>query len=77
MKDDGYLPVWVNHLPAAFAFDALGNLKPAIRDYVRQGVVRVVAGPLAVHLCVDVQRPYFRPRSTVEADIVEGREIVQ
>lgn len=61
MKAHAYLPVVVDHLPAAFVFSADGSLRTDIDIYVKQGVVRVIAGPEECHLWIDVQRPYSRP----------------
>ncbi len=68
MKASAYLPVWVRHLPASVAFSASGALHPKVQRYVKQGVVRVIAGPEKVDLCIDVQRPYFRPSTLLEAE---------
>lgn len=62
-KPDALLPMWVNSLPAHVAFQSNGLLRPAFQSALDQGVIRVIAGPDACHVCIDVQRPYYRPRS--------------
>ena len=57
---DAYLPVCIRHLSIGFAFDGHA-LKLNVRSYVDQGIVRVIAGPEACHLIVDIRRPYWRP----------------
>ena len=61
MTADAYLPHTVHDVPVAWMIDADGVLFERVRHYVRQGVVRVIAGPEACHVIVDVQRPYYRP----------------
>ena len=55
------LPVMVRDLPVSMVMHG-GNLRPDVRSYVDQGVVRVIAGPESVHLIIDVKRPYERPQ---------------
>ena len=62
MKADAYLPVLVRHVPEIQVFDLQGQLLPSLKHYAQQGVVKVIAGPLACHLLIDIKRPYFRPR---------------
>ena len=72
MKADVYLPVWVHNLPATFVFDDGGALRPAIQHYAHQGVVKkIIVGPTLCHVCVDVQRPYYRPSTILEASLSE------
>ena len=73
MKATAFLPVWVRHLPISAVMSPMGHLKPHIRHYVDQGVVRVKAGPLCCHVMIDVRRPYFRPEALLEAPGVEAR----
>lgn len=61
MMADAYLPHTVYDVPVAWVIDSEGALFERVRHYVRQGVVRVIAGPEACHVIVDVQRPYYRP----------------
>ena len=61
MTADAYLPHTVYDVPVAWVIDSEGALFERVRHYVRQGVVRVIAGPEACHVIVDVQRPYYRP----------------
>lgn len=61
MMADAYLPHTVYDVPVAWVIDSEGTLFERVRHYVRQGVVRVIAGPEACHVIVDVQRPYHRP----------------
>ena len=56
-----YHPVWVENLPARFVFQPDGMVREKIRRALDMKVVRVIAGPEACHVMVDVQRPYFRP----------------
>lgn len=60
MTADMYLPVWVYGLPAHFVFQPDGALRTKIRRSIDLGVSRVIAGPTAAHVCIDVKRPYFR-----------------
>ena len=68
---DAYLPVCIRHLPAAFAFDGHA-LKAAVRTYVDQGIVRVIAGPEACHMIVDIRRPYWRPARPQLIEVSHG-----
>ena len=61
MMADAYLPHTVYDVPVVWVIDSEGALFERVRHYVRQGVVRVIAGPEACHVIVDVQRPYYRP----------------
>ena len=61
---DVYLPHTVRHLPINVAMVG-GTLRPEVAHYVQQGVVRVIAGPEACDLIIDVRRPYTRPHSTM------------
>ena len=61
MMADAYLPHTVYDVPVVWVIDSEGALFERVRHYVRQGVVRVIAGPEACHVIVDVQRPYHRP----------------
>jgi 5-methylcytosine-specific restriction endonuclease McrA len=60
---DAYLSHTAHGLPASFVFTGEGNLRPAVRDYVQQGVVRVSSGPEVVSVTIDIRRPYHRPRA--------------
>jgi len=57
---DAYLPVIVTDLPSQFAFQPDGALREKVRRAVDMGVVKVIAGPLACHIVIDIQRPYCR-----------------
>jgi hypothetical protein len=69
MKADAYLPVWVEDLPADFAFQPDGKLRQRVAEAVSNGVVKVVAGPLRCHVRVDVRRPYWRPENSPGAPL--------
>ena len=71
MKASAYLPVWVYHVPASQVFTMRGDLLPSVKHYADQGVVCIVAGATACHLCIDVQRPYFRPDQMIQSPVVE------
>ena len=63
---DAYLPEWLHHIPADMVFQPGGRLRENVRHAVDQKVVRVIAGPTACHVSIDIRRPYFRalpPRS--------------
>ena len=61
---DAYLPVWLHHIPASMIFQPGGRLRENVRHAVDQKVVRVIAGPTACHIRIDIQRPYFRAISS-------------
>ena len=67
---DAYLPIVVKHLPAHMFFDDAG-LRPKIASYVRQGVVRVIAGAERCHVVIDIRRLYSRPPHMIEAPFIE------
>lgn len=68
---DMYLPVWVRDLPADLIFDR-SRLKPKIEHYVREGIVRVIAGAERCHVSIDIQRPYHRPPLQLNAPALDG-----
>lgn len=56
-----HLPIWVDELPADFVFEG-PRLQPAIEHHCRIGVIqRIIAGPTACHLLIDIRRPYTKP----------------
>lgn len=57
---DLYLPVVVEDLPAHFVFQPDGALRDKVRRSVDMGVTKVIAGPLAAHLVINIARPYYR-----------------
>ena len=61
---DAYLTVTVRDLPVGAVFFN-GALRPNVAEYVRQGVVKVVAGPEQCHVTIDIRRPYNRPERLV------------
>ena len=61
------LPVWVYGLPAEFVFQPDGGLREPVRRCIDKRVVRVIAGPTACHVMVDVKRPYNRQPFELEA----------
>lgn len=77
-KPDAYLSETVRDLPWHFVFNLDGRLKSAVQRYVDQGVVRVIAGALSVHLVIQIKRPYFRPclqlpnPDVADSTVVEG-----
>ena len=62
---DAYLPHTVHDVPTAWVIGADGALLECVSHYVRQRVVRVIAGPEFCHVIVDVQRPYYRPGAQI------------
>lgn len=62
---DAYLPHVVENVPAFFAFQPDGRLREKVSHAVALGVVRVIAGPEACHIVVDIRRPYSRPRAVL------------
>ena len=64
---DAYLPVMVADLPARFVFQPDGQLRDRIARARDMGVVRVIAGPVAAHLIIDIKRPYWRGLPAPEA----------
>jgi hypothetical protein len=60
MTADMYLPVTVHHLPAHFIFQPDGALRDKFARAVDLRVARVIAGPMACHVVIDVKRPYYR-----------------
>jgi hypothetical protein len=66
MPHTSFLPHAVTHLPWHFAFGLDGKLLPRIHHYVKEGVVRVIAGATECHLIIDVRRPYLHPNQTLE-----------
>lgn len=65
---DAYLPHAVTFVPTSWVIADNGQIYPKVRHYVKQGVVRVVAGATECHVVVDIQRPYVRPRSVRAVD---------
>lgn len=68
MGADAYLPVVVKNVPCGMIFDG-PQLKPKVAHYVRLSVVRISAGAEFCHVWIDVQRPYFAPRSAVDGGL--------
>lgn len=60
MSADAYLTHTVHDLPAAFVFQPDGKLRDKVAHAVTLGVARVIAGPTACHVEVDIRRPYYR-----------------
>lgn len=62
MDADMYLPVVVRNIPCVFIFQPDGRLRMSARKLVSMGVLRVIAGPTACHLSINIRRPYRYPR---------------
>ena len=62
-----YRPVVGADLPGHFVFQPDGQLRDRIARARDMGVVRVIAGPVAAHLIIDIKRPYFRGLPVPEA----------
>ncbi len=62
IRPDGFVSHTVTDVPANWVFDGAA-LRPRVRELVRQGVVRVIAGPTHVHITIRLQRPYYRPET--------------
>ena len=69
MTADTYLPIMVRDLPVSVVLGSDGRLKPKVRAYVAQGVVRVMMGPERCDVLIDVRRPYFRPKEKMMPQI--------
>lgn len=63
---DAYLPVVVGPVPVEWLIGDDGRLTANAIGYARQGVLRVIAGPLEAIAVIDIRRPYNRPPKLIE-----------
>lgn len=68
MKPDAYLKHTVYDVPVDWLIGHDGALHPRVSDYVRQGVVKVIAGPERAHCVIDVMRPYHKPKKQLHIE---------
>jgi hypothetical protein len=71
MIADAYLSHTVRNIPTGMVFCG-GDLRPHVRHYVNQGVVRIIAGPEMVHVVIEIQRPYYRPKALLRITCSKG-----
>lgn len=59
---DAHLTEWFENLPARMVFQPGGQLRMNVQRAIDIGAVkRIVAGAEAVHILIDIRRPYNRP----------------
>lgn len=60
MQNKEYLPIWLFDVPLDIVYNAVGKLRENVRHAVNLGIVRIIVGPIAYNICIEIKRPYFR-----------------